>query len=366
MKKILKTIQIALVATFIWSCGNDEFPVPEASTLDASFTYNADETVISFTNETRVAEGTTATYNWNFGDGTSSNEQNPVHAYKNVGIYTVNLVVTSSNDVDSYSSKVVVLGSLDVRLFYINGGQREINELRNDEETFAVEGTGYGVDYDAINGKVYFTDATNGTLMRSDLDGSEMEEVAGGFTTPRDLAVDTDNNKIYVVDRAAHEVVAVNPESGAKVVLYSNAAHGLGELPVGIDYYDGNVYITCVEIDAEAVWKGPVNGSGVTRIINYSTGGYGYAIAVDKVNEKIYFDNHDKGQIMRANLDGTGVVAVADKVGKVYGIAVDNTNNKIYWSDTGDKLIKKANLDGSDVVAVSLGLKDPLGIFIIE
>lgn len=36
-------------------------------------------------------------WNWDFGDGTTSTEQNPVHKYANAGYYTVTLTVTSSN-----------------------------------------------------------------------------------------------------------------------------------------------------------------------------------------------------------------------------------------------------------------------------
>lgn len=37
------------------------------------------------------------TYNWSFGDGTTSNEENPVHNYAGPGIYPVTLVVSDSN-----------------------------------------------------------------------------------------------------------------------------------------------------------------------------------------------------------------------------------------------------------------------------
>lgn len=49
----------------------------------------------TFTNKSSIAEQTTLTYAWNFGDGSSSTAQNPSHSYKAVQNYTVGLSATS-------------------------------------------------------------------------------------------------------------------------------------------------------------------------------------------------------------------------------------------------------------------------------
>ncbi len=50
----------------------------------------------SFANISTVSGGTT-TSNWNFGNGSTSSNQNPINSYPNVGSYTVKLVSTSNN-----------------------------------------------------------------------------------------------------------------------------------------------------------------------------------------------------------------------------------------------------------------------------
>ncbi len=52
-----------------------------------------------FTNTTVISDGTlpTVTYNWNFGDATTSTQTNPLHNYSGIGPYTVTLNATSSN-----------------------------------------------------------------------------------------------------------------------------------------------------------------------------------------------------------------------------------------------------------------------------
>ena len=365
MKKYRYISLLFSVLLFLSACGDADFPVPQASTVDVRFSVEPNETVITFVNETRVADNAgNVTYTWNFGDGTTSNEANPVHEYSDVGIYTVQLVAISDDDLDTYSQEVVVLGSLDVRLFYFNGNQQEIAELRGDI-SFNVDGPGYGIAYDAAGGKIYYTDDSNGALMRADLDGSNQELVADGFSRPRGVALNIDDNKAYVVDRGIDAVYVVDLTNGTSEVLY-DTSNGLGELPEAIDYFDGNLYITCVEIDFETVWKAKADGSAIDNIIGYGAGGYGYGIAIDKVNSKIYFDNQEDGVIMRSDLDGSNVETVVEKVGRVYGIAVDGTNGQLYFADSGDGLIKKTDLNGNGLVAVSLELEDPLGIFIID
>ncbi|WP_292423612.1 PKD domain-containing protein [Methanoregula sp.] len=66
---------------------------------------------IAFTDK---STGIATTWNWNFGDGTGSTEQNPSHTYWTAGVYTVTLTV--SNDYgSSYSTKnqyITIVGNL--------------------------------------------------------------------------------------------------------------------------------------------------------------------------------------------------------------------------------------------------------------
>lgn len=51
--------------------------------------------VVTFTDTSEPSQDVTFWY-WNFGDGSDSNDQNPVHAYAAVGVYTVSLTVSSA------------------------------------------------------------------------------------------------------------------------------------------------------------------------------------------------------------------------------------------------------------------------------
>lgn len=53
--------------------------------------------VIQFTDRSSTQGGTMTAWQWDFGDGASSSEQNPTHVYQDIGRYTVSLTVTDSN-----------------------------------------------------------------------------------------------------------------------------------------------------------------------------------------------------------------------------------------------------------------------------
>ncbi len=58
---------------------------------------------VSFTNESQFA----TSYVWDFGDGNSSNETNPIYTYSTPGTYTVTLIATGPGGQDTYSAGTV-------------------------------------------------------------------------------------------------------------------------------------------------------------------------------------------------------------------------------------------------------------------
>jgi len=68
------------------------------------------ENTISFTDSSSYSYGSIESYFWNFGDGTSSNEQNPKHKYSSTGKYSVNLTITDDRgNNESYTSVINIV-----------------------------------------------------------------------------------------------------------------------------------------------------------------------------------------------------------------------------------------------------------------
>jgi PKD repeat protein len=69
----------------------------------ANFSINVPLTV-RFTDSSENA----TSWNWDFGDGMNSTDQNPTHTYSTAGMYTVNLTVSDANETDSKTATINV------------------------------------------------------------------------------------------------------------------------------------------------------------------------------------------------------------------------------------------------------------------
>jgi len=73
---------------------------------------------IKFNDNSVDPDGSIASWQWHFGDGTTSPERNPVHIFKKSGEYTVNLTVTDDDGaISSYLVKMQVDKSGDTPAF---------------------------------------------------------------------------------------------------------------------------------------------------------------------------------------------------------------------------------------------------------
>lgn len=104
------TFNASTLALFFYSDHEGNFPGFEmiweangnANPPSASFT--ADATAVPFGTAIQFTDTSTenpGTWSWDFGDGTTSNEQDPSHVYSQAGTYTVILTVTNCNSSDT-------------------------------------------------------------------------------------------------------------------------------------------------------------------------------------------------------------------------------------------------------------------------
>lgn len=365
-KYILYTLLLVAGLGFT-ACEDDDGPGPAPS---AGFNVQGGgpfqvNTPVSFENTSTNA----FSYLWSFGDGNTSIEENPTHTYTVPGEYTVTLKAEGSGQ-RSLDSQTITIEASDFRMYFIDNDAGKVRSFLTRDpgsvrDEFDLQGFSFGLAYDEVNEQFYYSDDDNLAVYRVDKDGSNEVLIADGFSGPRDIALDVANDRIFVTDRSADAIVEVDLTDNSTSTLYSVDDDEFFLLPVGLDLHDGFLYATAVDFDAETVWKGALNGSGIEKIINYSQGGFGYGIEIDKENDRIYFDDSDTGSILSAALDGSDIQEVGSTSDRAYGIAINNQENLVFWA-TRDGIVKQAGLDGSNESQLTdLGV-DVRGIVLIQ
>jgi PKD repeat protein len=377
MKKLTINLLAILTlgfAAFLTSCTEDEDPIkePVASFTVVSETIAKGEAVI-FTNTSTDA----TSFQWSFGDGETSTEKDPTHTFTSTGKVTVTLIATGAGG-KNQTSKEITVGAEAVAVYFTDntGDVFTVKKLTGIGETPIVETafstTGYSINiiYDAPSGKVYYSDDDNGQIVSLNLDGSGQVIIKDGLSGPRGLALNEDGTILFVVERGLDQILAITLSDKTSKVLYTIAHFGIpaedGLLPEAIAFYDGNLYITAVELDAESVWTAKADGSSttVTNLLGYGDAGYGYSIVVDAPSKKLFFDNSDSNEILTSGLDGSGVKKVVSTTDKVYGLAI--SSGKLYFLDRFG-LLKRSNIDGTG--AEDLSVNDNLvtrGLFVVK
>ena len=222
LNKIILPLFTLLFGVFIiTSCGKDD---PDPITGEALFTYEVDGYKVTFTNTSTVSG--TVTYAWDFGDGETSTEKDPVHTYASKGEYTVTLTVKDEQGgTHPVTTKIKVDKSTPVKL-----DDNSFDDWSGIAEGFTVGDNAGSVksfkyDYDSEN--IYFyikqeKDYTDASIfdMLIDIDPDQ----ATGYTYGRwpkfgggelllenSFSANRDNNDDYWIDFATY-----HPENGSE------------------------------------------------------------------------------------------------------------------------------------------------------
>lgn len=102
LKKAMTFITILVVSLSFNGCENDDCNMPE---IFAGFSHTINANTVTFINTSTEVRY----YDWNFGDGTTSTEINPVKTYAN-GTYTVRLKITNVAGESAVYEDIIIIG----------------------------------------------------------------------------------------------------------------------------------------------------------------------------------------------------------------------------------------------------------------
>ena len=103
-----------------------------------------------------------------------------------------------------------------------------------------------------------------------------------------------------------------------------------------------------------------LDGSNIQRLATLNS--VPHSIAVDAMRSKLYWTN-SSGQIQRANLNGKGIRKLIRNLDSPENIIVDVARGKLYWTESSG-VIRRANLNGKSMKNIVSGLEKISGIAI--
>lgn len=114
-KILILLVTMALLVGVLSGCIEEEKKEEPVVKTEASFEYTSTDTYVGTLFQfTDKSTGEDLTYEWDFGDGVTSTEQNPTHTFNEAGTYNVKLTITYSEDETSEHTEQIVITLKDI------------------------------------------------------------------------------------------------------------------------------------------------------------------------------------------------------------------------------------------------------------
>jgi sugar lactone lactonase YvrE len=245
-----------------------------------------------------------------------------------------------------------------------------------------------GIEVDHEGAKLYWTDmglggaadksvaANDGRIMRSDLDGKNIETIVplGITTTPKQLALDVADGKVYWSDRGDVGDDRVNPKimranldgSSVETIVSSDLMSPVG---IALDTANGKLYFT--DRFANDIKRTNLDGSDVEVVVKGTE--YPVDLALDFDPRTLYWTAREAGGLYRADMDqndidGSGLSPIITGLNAPIGVTLDRQNGRLFYTDvlvaSQSGAIYEADLDGQNSKKIAV-TSLPLGLYFV-
>ncbi|GAB0097057.1 low-density lipoprotein receptor-related protein 4 [Sergentomyia squamirostris] len=213
------------------------------------------------------------------------------------------------------------------------------------------------IDVDRKTGYIYWSDTVEDIIIRSSIDGMEIEHIIDDSIDSVDgVAIDSNGRKIYWTDAGKHTIEVSELNGSNRAVLIWNDL----ESPRGIalNYENGLLFWTDFG-SSPRIERAEMDGEQRKRIVE-SNIGWPNALSIDDIKKRIYWTDAHHHTIESADFDGNSRKNVLSDMPHPYGIAV--SDNQIYWTDWKTQALHVTsvyNINSSRILAEKLdGLMD--------
>lgn len=327
-------------------------------------------------NDMYFMAGEVKSVSWDFGDGTTSGENNPVHAFATTGTYTVAVTVTYVNNTTESGSLTVTVGNYKWNSVDLNFGGLT-GYVKTSNPVFSPDGKTMYIPTSTPAGHLFAIDVVSGEF-KWVFAISQITYGGGALVAP--------DGTIYqcVRNAAINNVYAINPNGTQKWAVKLDAA--IGAFPAlsvdGILYCLTNKS-TLYALDASSgaiKWQQSLDGATGSAVAIDKAGnvyaGTSAAIYAFKPNKDQIWKLEEvnvteqatfalKEQVLYATLKGGGLVAVdmtngtkkwtyPTTKGDAY-FPIADKNGNVYFTEKGSQTVHAVNAAGSKIWEKNVG-----------
>ena len=327
-------------------------------------------------NDMYFMAGEVKSVSWDFGDGTTSGENNPVHAFATTGTYTVAVTVTYVNNTTESGSLTVTVGNYKWNSVDLNFGGLT-GYVKTSNPVFSPDGKTMYIPTSTPAGHLFAIDVVSGEF-KWVFAISQITYGGGALVAP--------DGTIYQCVRNAtiNNVYAINPNGTQKWVVKLDAA--IGAFPAlsadGVLYCLTNKS-TLYALDASSgaiKWQQSLDGATGSAVAIDKAGnvyaGTSAAIYSFKPNKEQNWKLEEvnvteqatfalKDQVLYATLKNGGLVAVdmtngtkkwtyPTTKGDAY-FPIADKNGNVYFTEKGSQTVHAVNASGSKIWEKNVG-----------
>ncbi|KAL9960422.1 hypothetical protein ACROYT_G033877 [Oculina patagonica] len=220
------------------------------------------------------------------------------------------------------------------------------------------------VDYDPVEGKIYWTDVTSKLVARAFPNGSSVEVIAyNNVDTPDGLAVDYVDRNIYWTDKGTSKIEVARLDGSFRRSLITSSIES--PRAILLDIAERKMYWN----DWGSFPKiEKVNMDGSARTILVSSGLiWVNSLALDYQNRLLYWCDASLDKIERVDLQGNNRVVILDlSVGNMHPFGLALSDDALYWSDWNNQSVHKYNMTTSINEVLVQGMGTPMELHIYD
>ncbi|XP_063053042.1 low-density lipoprotein receptor-related protein 5 isoform X2 [Engraulis encrasicolus] len=214
------------------------------------------------------------------------------------------------------------------------------------------------IDYDPVDGYVYWTDDDVKAIRRARIDGSEAQTlVTVEIDHPDGIAVDWVARNLYWTDTGTDRIEVTRLNGTSRRILISENL----EEPraIALDPVNGYMYWTDWG-EKPKIERANLDGTERFILLNTSLG-WPNGLAIDYTAGKLYWGDAKTDKIEVINADGTGrMTLLEDKLPHIFGFTL--LGDYIYWTDWQRRSIERVHKHTAEREIIIDQLPDLMGL----